>query len=208
MPETTDPSAAGTNAGKNAKGGKEKDKKTVDPTSGNKDKEVFSITKDDLNEEQKAQVQKVYDLFKEKVLSAFTKSIHGKAILKGMLPDPFCDIDLSTPSEERSAALREVINEMMGHTFNRQGTYLVNSLEAIIRRVIKENEKGETSVKGPTLGSYKGEESLFRCQPKRNQVPPPPSKIQYLLYPIEGGILEGQVNLLVSYLRDSSVRCS
>jgi hypothetical protein len=54
MPETTDPSAAGTNAGKNAKGGKEKDKKTVDPTSRNKDEEVFSVTEDDLNEEQKA----------------------------------------------------------------------------------------------------------------------------------------------------------
>jgi hypothetical protein len=81
----------------------------------------------------------------------------------------------------------------MGQTFNRQGIYLVNSLEALIRQVIKENERGESSNKGPILGSYKGEESLFQHQPKRNQAPPPPSKVQYLLYPVEGGMSEGQV---------------
>jgi hypothetical protein len=103
MSGTIDPSAAGTDAGKNKKDGK--GKKPVDPSHENKDDEISSVTEDDLNEEQKAQVQKVHDLFKEKVLSCFTKSRHGKAILKGTFPDPFSDVDLSTSSEERSAAL-------------------------------------------------------------------------------------------------------
>jgi hypothetical protein len=102
------------------------------------------------------------------VLSAYTKTRHGKVFLKGTLPDPMSDVDLSTLSEKRSAALREVISEMVGHAFTRQGIYLINSLKGVVCQVIKENGTGETSNEGPTLGTYDGEQSLFQYQPKEN----------------------------------------
>jgi hypothetical protein len=197
MPDTTEPSASATdaNAAKNAKNNKKDPKgKAVDPPPGNKDEEVaIPVTRDDLDEEQLVEVDKAMNLFQTKILSTFTKNRSSKVLAKGAITDPLMsDVDLTTPLEKRSPVLREVVNEMVGHALSCQGKILVNSLQGIVREVVKENKSGETSNQGPTFGTYDGERSLFKYQPKEDQIQFPSTKVQYVLYPIGGSVSECQ----------------
>jgi hypothetical protein len=66
-------------------------------------------------------------------------------------------VDLSTPTEERTRALRQEVNYMVAHSLHRHSESLVNTLERVAVRVVQEIMKHQYSPTGPALGSYKGE---------------------------------------------------
>jgi hypothetical protein len=69
-------------------------------------------------------------------------------------------VDLSTPSEDRTRALRQEVNYMVAHSLHRHSESLVNAFERVALRVVQEIMKHQHSRTRPTLGSHKGE---FPC---------------------------------------------
>jgi hypothetical protein len=67
------------------------------------------------------------------------------------------DVDLSTPSEECTRALRQEVNYMVAHSLHRHSESSVNALERVALRVVQEIMKNQYSPSGPSLGSHKGE---------------------------------------------------
>jgi hypothetical protein len=66
-------------------------------------------------------------------------------------------VDLSTPSEDRTRALRQEVNFVVAHSLHQHSESLVNAFECVALRVVQEIMKHQYSPTGPTLGSYKGE---------------------------------------------------
>jgi hypothetical protein len=69
-------------------------------------------------------------------------------------------VDLSTPSEDRTRALRQEVNYVVAHSLqslHRHSESLINAFERVALRVVQEIMKHQYSPTGPTLGSYKGE---------------------------------------------------
>jgi hypothetical protein len=66
-------------------------------------------------------------------------------------------VDLSTPTEERTRALRQEVNYMVAHSLHRHSESLVNTLERVALRVVQEIMRHQYSPTGPTLGSHRGE---------------------------------------------------
>jgi hypothetical protein len=66
-------------------------------------------------------------------------------------------VDLSTPTEERTRALRQEVNYMVAHSLHRHSESLVNTLERVAVHVVQEIMKHQYSPTGPALGSHKGE---------------------------------------------------
>ncbi|OEL28628.1 hypothetical protein BAE44_0010352 [Dichanthelium oligosanthes] len=105
--------------GKNTgiKGNDPKAKGTADGPSRSQNQEEIPVTLDDCDAEQKATLVDAMKQFQDKLVSAFTKNRSGKPYLRGtLLKGLLSDVDLSTPLEQRMAALQEVVNEMDGGT--------------------------------------------------------------------------------------------
>jgi hypothetical protein len=65
-------------------------------------------------------------------------------------------VDLSTPSEDCTRALRQEVNYAVAHSLHRHSKSLVNAFERVALRVVQEIMKHHSPM-GPTLGSHKGE---------------------------------------------------
>ncbi|KAK1693414.1 hypothetical protein QYE76_010111 [Lolium multiflorum] len=94
-------------------------------------------------------------------------------------------VDLSAPSEECTRSLRQEINYMVAHSLHRHSESLVNTLERVALRVVKEILSHRYSPSGPALGTFKGEMPL-QPQPFAWAAPELPNSSAYVVYKIGG----------------------
>jgi hypothetical protein len=104
-------------------------------------------------------------LFEADLIGSFERTRHHGVRWKGFSPESALDdVDLSTPSEDRTRALRQEVNYMVAHSLHRHSESLVNAFERVTLRVVQEIMKNQYSPSGPALGSHKGE-LLFQARP-------------------------------------------
>jgi hypothetical protein len=116
------------------------------------------ITYEELPAEHKQKYDEIKALFKADLIGSFEKTCHDGIRWKGFSPEGgLDDVDLSTPSEDRTRALRQEVNYMVAHSLHRHSESLVNAFERVTLRVVQEIMKHQYSPTGPTLGSHKGE---------------------------------------------------
>jgi hypothetical protein len=116
------------------------------------------ITYKELSEEHKQKYDKIKAAFEADLIGSFERTRHHGIRWKGFSSEGALDeVDLSTPTEEHTRALRQEVNYMMAHSLHQHSESLVNTLELITVRVVQEIMKHQYSPTGPTLGSHKGE---------------------------------------------------
>ncbi|KAK1569464.1 hypothetical protein QYE76_017723 [Lolium multiflorum] len=116
------------------------------------------VTYDELPEEHKKKYDEIKAVFKADLISAFERTRRPGIRWKGFSPEGILDeVDLSTPSEERTRALRQEINYMVAHSLHRHSESLVNAFERVAVRVVQEIMKHQYSPSGPALGTHQGE---------------------------------------------------
>jgi hypothetical protein len=112
----------------------------------------------ELSAEHKQKYDEIKALFEADLISSFEKTRHHGVRWKGFSPEgALDDVDLSTPSEDRTRALRQEVNYMVAHSLHRHSESLVNAFERVTLRVVQEIMKHQYSPTGPTLGSHQGE---------------------------------------------------
>jgi hypothetical protein len=116
------------------------------------------ITYEELPAEHKQKYDEIKALFKSDLIGSFEKTRHHGDRWKGFSPEgALDDVDLSTPSEDRTIALRQEVNYMVAHSLHRHFESLVNAFERVALRVVQEIMNHQYSPTGPTLGSHNGE---------------------------------------------------
>jgi hypothetical protein len=125
----------------------------VGPSSSTTSTSADGMMRDDLimykklPAEHKQKYDKIKALFKANLIGSFEKTRHHGVMWKGFSPEGALDgVDLSTPSEDHTRALRQEVNYVV-----------VNAFERVALRVVQEIMKHQYSPTRPTLGSYKGE---------------------------------------------------
>jgi hypothetical protein len=108
--------------------------------------------------EHKQKYDEIKALFEADLIGSFEKTCNHGIRWKRFSPEgALDDVDLSTPSEEHTRALRQEINYMVAHSLHRHSESLVNALERTALRVVQEIMKNQYSPSGPSLGIHKGE---------------------------------------------------
>jgi hypothetical protein len=116
------------------------------------------ITFEELSDEHKQRYNEIKAAFEADLIGSFERTCHHGIRWKGFSSEGALDeVDLSTPTEERTRALRQKVNYMVAHSLHRHSESLVNTLECVAVRVVQEIMKHQYSPTGPTLGSHKGE---------------------------------------------------
>jgi hypothetical protein len=116
------------------------------------------ITYEELSEEYKQRYDEIKAAFEADLIGSFERTRHHGIRWKGFSSEGALDeVDLSTPTEERTRALRQEVNYMVAHSLHRHSESLVNTLERVALRVVQEIMKHQYSPIGPALGSHKGE---------------------------------------------------
>jgi hypothetical protein len=116
------------------------------------------ITYEELPAEHKQKYDKIKTLFEADLIGSFEKTRHHRVRWKGFSPEGALDgIDLSTPSEDRTRALRQEVNNVVAHSLHLHSKSLVNAFERVALRVVQEITKHQYNPTGPNLGSYMGE---------------------------------------------------
>ncbi|PVH64039.1 hypothetical protein PAHAL_2G171600 [Panicum hallii] len=116
------------------------------------------ITYEELPAEHKQKYDKIKALLKADLIGSFEKTRHHGVRWKGFSPEgALDDVDLSTPSEDRTRALRQEVNYMVAHSLHRHSESLVNAFERVALRVVQEIMKYQYFPMRPTLASHKGE---------------------------------------------------
>jgi hypothetical protein len=116
------------------------------------------ITYEELSDEHKQKYNEIKAAFEADLIGSFERTRHHGIRWKGFSPEGALDeVDLSTPTEERTRALRQEVNYMVAHSLHRHSESLVNTLERVAVRVVQEIMKHQYSSTGPALGSHKGE---------------------------------------------------
>jgi hypothetical protein len=116
------------------------------------------ITYEELSAEHKQKYNEIKALFKVDLISSFERTRHHGVRWKGFSPEGALDeVDLSTPSKDRTRALRQEVNYLVAHLLHRHSESLVNALERVAVHVVQEIMKNQYSPSGPALGSHKGE---------------------------------------------------
>jgi hypothetical protein len=123
------------------------------------------ITYEELSAEHKQKYDGIKALFEANLIGSFQRTHHHGVLWKGFSPEgALDDVDLSTPSEDRTRALCQEVNYMVAHSLHRHSESVVNAFERVALRMVQEIMKHQYSPTGPTLGSYKGE-LLFQYRP-------------------------------------------
>jgi hypothetical protein len=161
----------------------------VGPSSSTTSTSVVRISREDpiTYEEMPAEHKQRYDeikaLFKADLISSFEKTRHHSVRWMGFSPKvALDDVDLSTPSEDRTRALHQEVN------------YMVNAFERVTLRVVQEIMKHQYSPTGPTLGSHKGE-LPFQAKPSLPYVfaaPESNGSPAYIIYKVGGDPVDCQ----------------
>jgi hypothetical protein len=116
------------------------------------------ITYEELSAEHKQRYDEIKVQFKADLIGSFERTRHHGVRWKGFSPEGALDgVDLSTPSEDRTRALRQEVNYVVAHSLHRHSESLVNTFERVALRVVQEIMKHQHSPTEPTLGSHKGE---------------------------------------------------
>jgi hypothetical protein len=116
------------------------------------------ITYEELPAEHTQKYNKIKALFEADLIGSFEKIRHHGVRWKEFSPEGALDgIDLSTPSEDCTRALRQEVNYVVAHSMHWHSESLVNAFERVALCVVQEIMKHQYSPTGPTLGSYKGE---------------------------------------------------
>jgi hypothetical protein len=116
------------------------------------------ITFEELSDEHKQRYNEIKAAFEADLISSFERTHHHGIRWKGFSSERALDeVDLSTPTEERTRALRQEVNYMVAHSLHRHSKSLVNTLERVAVRMVQEIMKHQYSPTGPALGSHKGE---------------------------------------------------
>jgi hypothetical protein len=116
------------------------------------------ITYEELSAEHKQRYDEIKAQFQADLISSFERTRSHGVKWRGFSPEGALDgVDLSTPSEDRTRALRQEVNYAVGHSLHRHSESLVNAFERVALRVVQEIMKHQHSPTGPTLGSHKGE---------------------------------------------------
>jgi hypothetical protein len=124
------------------------------------------ITYEELPAEHKQKYDEIKALFEADLIGSFERTRYHEVWWKGFSPEgALDDVDLSTPSEDRTRALRQEVNYMVAHSLHRYSESLVNAFERVALRVVQEIIKHQYSPTGPTLGSHKGELSIQAMPP-------------------------------------------
>jgi hypothetical protein len=97
-------------------------------------------------------------------------------------------VDLSTPSEDRTRALRQEMNYAVAYSLHRHSESLVNDFERVALRVVQEIMKHQHSPTGPTLWSHKGELPFQTRPPLPYALAPAEShgSLAYVVYKVGG----------------------
>jgi hypothetical protein len=123
------------------------------------------ITYEELSAEHKQRYDEIKAQFEADLIGSFERTHHHGVRWKGFSLEGALDgVDLSTPSEDRTRALRQEVNYTVAHSLHRHSESLVNAFEHVALRVVQEIMKHQHSPTGPTLGSHKGEFS-FQTRP-------------------------------------------
>jgi hypothetical protein len=116
------------------------------------------ITFEELSDEHKQRYNEIKAAFEADLIGSFERTRHNGIRWKGFSSEgALNEVDLSTPTEERTRALRQEVNYMVAHSLHRHSESLVNTLERVAVRVVQEIMKYQYSPTGPALGSHKGE---------------------------------------------------
>jgi hypothetical protein len=112
------------------------------------------ITYEQLPAEHKQKYDEIKALFEGDLIGSFDKTRHHGVRWKGFSPEgALDDVDLSTPLEDRTRALRQEVNYMVAHSLHRHSESLVYAFKLVALRVVQEIMKHQYSPTGPTLGS-------------------------------------------------------
>jgi hypothetical protein len=116
------------------------------------------ITFEELSDEHKQRYNEIKAAFEADLIGSFERAHHHGIRWKGFSSEGALDeVDLSTPTEERTRALCQEVNYMVAHSLHRHSESLVNTLERVAVRVVQEIMKHQYSPIGPALGSHRGE---------------------------------------------------
>jgi hypothetical protein len=116
------------------------------------------ITYEELSAEHKQRYDEIKAQFEADLIGSFERTRNHSVRWRGFSPEGALDgVDLSTPSEDRTRALRQAVNYAVAHSLHRHSESLVNAFERVALRMIQEIMKHQHSPTGPTLGSHKGE---------------------------------------------------
>jgi hypothetical protein len=95
------------------------------------------ITYKELSDEHKQKYNEIKAAFEADLIGSFERTHHHGIRWKGFSSEGALDeVDLSTPTEERTRALRQEVNYMVAHLLHRHSKVLVNTLERVAVRVV------------------------------------------------------------------------
>jgi hypothetical protein len=114
------------------------------------------ITYEELLAEHKQKYDEIKALFDVDLIGSFERTRHHSVRWKGFSPEgALDDMDLSTPSDDCTRALRQEVNYMVAHSLHQHSESLVNALEPVTLHVVQEIMKNQYSPSGPALGVTK-----------------------------------------------------
>jgi hypothetical protein len=153
------------------------------------------ITYEELPAVHKQKYDEIKALFKADLIGSFERTRHHSVRWKGFSPKgALDDVDLSTPSEDRTRALREEVNYMVAHSLHWHSESLVNAFERVMLRVVQEVMKNQYSPSGPALGSHKGE-LPFQARPPLPctfKAPESQGPLAYVVHKMGGDLVDHQ----------------
>jgi hypothetical protein len=96
------------------------------------------IMYEELPAEHKQKYDEIKVLFQADLIGSFEKTRHHGIRWKGFSPKgALDDVVLSTPSEDRTRALRQEVNYMVAHSLHRHFESLVNAFKRVTLRVVQ-----------------------------------------------------------------------
>jgi hypothetical protein len=111
------------------------------------------ITYEELSAEHKQRYDEIKTQFEADLIGSFERTRNHGIRWRGFSPEGALDgVDLSTPSEDRTRALRQEVNYEVAHSLHRHSESLVNAFERVALRVVQEIMKHQHSPTGPALG--------------------------------------------------------
>jgi hypothetical protein len=92
-----------------------------------------------LPAEHKHKYDEIKALFEADLIGSFERTCHHGVRWKGFSPEGALNgVDLSTPSEDRTRALRQEVNYMVAHLLHRHSESLGNAFERVVLRMLQE----------------------------------------------------------------------
>ncbi|KAK1683852.1 hypothetical protein QYE76_044700 [Lolium multiflorum] len=115
------------------------------------------VTYEELPDELKKKYDEIKVTLEADLIGSYHRTRAYGIRRKGFSPEGALDeVDLSVPSEERTRAVRQEIGGMVAHSLHLHSESLVNTLEHVAVRMVKEVMKNQHSLLEPALRTYRG----------------------------------------------------